>query len=110
MTDSPINATGSKDRPPLDYPAGRDIADDCVLSYATKAVYGHLAARCAFGSYITVKAWGIERRLGMDENTVRAALRSLTLHGYITAIASGDSRAKAYRLVWDRNSREDSAA
>lgn len=91
------------DRPPLDYPAGRELADDRTLKDSAHAVYGHLAARCVFTRFVTVKAVTIERRLNMDDDTVRRALRALIEHGYIDVAPSGDSRARAFRLVWSRS-------
>jgi len=95
------------DRPPLDYPAGRDLADDYTLTNSARAVYGHLATRCTFTRFETVKAWSIEKRLRMHEETISLALRQLVSHGYIECVPSGVSRARAYRLVWDRNKSHD---
>lgn len=90
------------DRPPLSYPAGREIADDRMMSYGTKNVYCHLAGRLYFGSHSLVKLEVTAARLGMDVDTVRLALRRLVNDGYIEVERAGDTRAKSYRLVWQR--------
>lgn len=95
------------DRPPLDYPAGRDLAGDYTLTNSARAVYGHLATRCTFTRWETVKAWSIEKRLRCHKETVSLALRQLVKQGYIECRPSGESRAQAYRLVWDRNREGD---
>jgi hypothetical protein len=97
-------------RPPINYPAGRDIAEDSILAFSAKATYWYLSTRCTFGSYVTVKRWAIERALKMDAHTVTRALRSLEQHGYVMIAPSGESRAKAYRLVWERRARQASPA
>jgi len=96
------------DHPPLDYPAGRDLATDRQLRISAHAVYGYLATRCGFTRYVTIKAIGIQRRLNMDAVTVRLALRSLIKSGYIETAPSGESRAKSFRLVWSRGSESSS--
>lgn len=95
--------TGSPDdTPPLAYPAGREVADDRRMPYGTKSIYCHLAGRLCFGAFSLVKVEVTADRLGMDPDTVRLALRRLVCDGYIEVEPSGDSRARAYRLVWER--------
>jgi len=90
------------DRPPLDYPAGRDIGVERALPDSAHAVYNYLAARLTFRDTKVIIVWAAAHTLGMQRVTVRSALRVLVERGYIVSEHSADSRARRYRLVWDR--------
>ena len=91
------------DRPPLDYPAGREVGIDRAMPDSAHAVYNYLAARLTFRETKTVIVWAAAHTLGMQRTTVRSALRILVERGYIIGELSPESRARRYRLVWDRS-------
>jgi hypothetical protein len=97
-------------RPPLDYPAGHDMARDYTLTNSARGVYNHLATRCTFAQFETVKIWSIEKRLRIHRDTVIIALRLLARQGYIECRPSGKGTVNAYRLVWSRTASNDRSA